>query len=219
MKAGPKARVDGSPLPFITDSLGAARFAEFCPEFVVTPKGTGAREPMLLRAWQVDLVRVCARHRAPPAAGGLDDAPGPGEVDAGGGAGPVRADARRRGRLGGRGRDRRAPGRDRVPDRRPDGRAAPRAGVPCRSTRTGCSCRSGAPRSRAPGRAEAAWRVWTPSLSILDEIGVISRDVYEVVALARASGRPRRCWASGRRDRTRTTQCWPTCAPTPPEPR
>ncbi|RIK16412.1 MAG: terminase [Acidobacteria bacterium] len=56
MRAGPKAAVDGSPLPFRSRKAGAARFAAFCDEFVVTPKGTGARGPMTLRPWQVELV-------------------------------------------------------------------------------------------------------------------------------------------------------------------
>lgn len=56
MKAGPKARVDDSPLPFRPRVTGAARFAKFCEKFIVTPKGFGARKPMRLRPWQVDLV-------------------------------------------------------------------------------------------------------------------------------------------------------------------
>lgn len=56
MRAGPKAAVDGSPLPFAPRCLGAARFARFCEKFIVVPKGTGAREPMRLRPWQVELV-------------------------------------------------------------------------------------------------------------------------------------------------------------------
>jgi len=35
--------------------VGAERFAAFCGRFVVTPKGTGARSPMRLRPWQVEL--------------------------------------------------------------------------------------------------------------------------------------------------------------------
>src|SRR5699024_8683444 len=31
------------------------RFARFCERFIVTPKGTGARRPMRLRGWQVEL--------------------------------------------------------------------------------------------------------------------------------------------------------------------
>lgn len=56
MKAGPKAAVDGSALPFRSRLTGAARFAKFCERFIVTPKGTGARKRMQLRPWQVELV-------------------------------------------------------------------------------------------------------------------------------------------------------------------
>lgn len=56
MKAGPKAAVSPEPLEFECDLVGAARFAAFAEAFLVTPKGTGARSPVLLRPWQVDLV-------------------------------------------------------------------------------------------------------------------------------------------------------------------
>lgn len=56
MKAGPKAAVDGSPLPLDTDLVGAERFAAFCEQFITVPKGTGARSPLILRPWQVGLV-------------------------------------------------------------------------------------------------------------------------------------------------------------------
>lgn len=56
MKAGPKAARDPSPLPFRSELSGAARFAMFCERYVRTPKGTGAREVFRLRPWQVDLV-------------------------------------------------------------------------------------------------------------------------------------------------------------------
>lgn len=55
MKAGPKAAVDSSPLPWRPRSTGAARFARFCERFVATPKGAGALSPMRLRRWQVEL--------------------------------------------------------------------------------------------------------------------------------------------------------------------
>ena len=55
MKAGPKAAVDDSVLLFRPRSTGSARFAKF-GEFVKVPKGTGARSPLLLRPWQVELV-------------------------------------------------------------------------------------------------------------------------------------------------------------------
>ena len=56
MKAGPKAAVDPSPLPWRPRAVGAARFARFCDSFIVTPKGTGARKAMKLRPWQTELV-------------------------------------------------------------------------------------------------------------------------------------------------------------------
>jgi phage terminase large subunit-like protein len=56
MKAGPKAAVDADPLPLRTDATGAARFAAFCEQFLRVPKGTGALGPLRLRPWQVDLV-------------------------------------------------------------------------------------------------------------------------------------------------------------------
>ena len=64
MRAGPKAAVDGSPLPFVSEATGAARFAAFCEQFIIIPKGTGALEPMMLRPWQVELVAsiMDARH-------------------------------------------------------------------------------------------------------------------------------------------------------------
>ena len=53
--AGPKRLKDPSALPFDTEATGSARFAEFCSAFIVTPKGTGAKEPMRLRPWQREL--------------------------------------------------------------------------------------------------------------------------------------------------------------------
>lgn len=56
MKAGPKAAVDASGLPFRSRKVGSERFAAFCERFILIPKGTGARRKMRLRPWQVDLV-------------------------------------------------------------------------------------------------------------------------------------------------------------------
>lgn len=56
MKAGPKAAVDDSELPFRPRSAGSARFAEFCGQFVKVPKGAGAKSPLRLRDWQRDLI-------------------------------------------------------------------------------------------------------------------------------------------------------------------
>lgn len=55
MKAGPKGQADPTPLPFRPRKTGAARFEAFCAKFVKVPKGTGARTPLRLRPWQVEL--------------------------------------------------------------------------------------------------------------------------------------------------------------------
>ena len=123
MRAGPKAAVDGSPLPFRPRSVGAARFAAFCTKFIVTPKGTGARAPMRLRPWQVELAGSVLDADPRPRTGRMDDAERSGEVDACRRARSVRPDARRGRRVRRRRRHRRASGRDRVQDRRPHGRA------------------------------------------------------------------------------------------------
>lgn len=56
MKAGPKAKVDDSPLPFRPSETGAARFEKFAEKFIRVPKGTNARRVLRLRDWQRDLI-------------------------------------------------------------------------------------------------------------------------------------------------------------------
>jgi phage terminase large subunit-like protein len=56
MRAGPKAAVDDSRLPFRSPKAGAERFAAFCRQYIVVPKGHGARRRLRLRPWQVELV-------------------------------------------------------------------------------------------------------------------------------------------------------------------
>jgi phage terminase large subunit-like protein len=56
VKAGPKAAVEASRLPFRSRHQGAERFAAFCRSYVVVPKGHGARRRLRLRPWQVELV-------------------------------------------------------------------------------------------------------------------------------------------------------------------
>ena len=56
MKAGPKAAVDPSVLPFRPRSTGSLRFQSFCEKFIRVPKGQGALSPLRLRSWQRDLV-------------------------------------------------------------------------------------------------------------------------------------------------------------------
>ncbi|CAN5675808.1 terminase large subunit [soil metagenome] len=47
--------VDASPLPFRSSKTGAARFAAWCERFIRVPKGTGAGKPLKLRPWQIEL--------------------------------------------------------------------------------------------------------------------------------------------------------------------
>jgi len=56
MKAGPKAAVDDSALPFRPRTTGSARFGGFCDKFVLVPKGTGVLSPLRLRNWQQEMV-------------------------------------------------------------------------------------------------------------------------------------------------------------------
>lgn len=56
MRAGPKAAPDATPLPLRSTAAGVARFDDFVRQFLVVPKGTGAREALRLRPWQLDLV-------------------------------------------------------------------------------------------------------------------------------------------------------------------
>ncbi|MCG7582783.1 terminase large subunit domain-containing protein [Mycolicibacterium sp. OfavD-34-C] len=56
MRAGPKAAVDDSVLPFRPrTTVESERFGKFCEKYVRVPKGTGARSPLRLRNWQLDL--------------------------------------------------------------------------------------------------------------------------------------------------------------------
>lgn len=70
MKAGPKGKVDDTPLPFRPRVEGSAAFGRFCEKFVRVPKGTGARSPLRLRPWQLELVgSVLDAERRPRTAG------------------------------------------------------------------------------------------------------------------------------------------------------
>jgi hypothetical protein len=54
---GPRAAVDGSPLPLgRLPKAGGARLVAFCQRFIVMPKGTGARKHMVVRSWQRDRI-------------------------------------------------------------------------------------------------------------------------------------------------------------------
>lgn len=65
MKAGPKARVDDSPLPFRPRSkVESVRCVKWVEKFVKVPKGTGALKPMRLRPWQIALIEEILDHGA-----------------------------------------------------------------------------------------------------------------------------------------------------------
>lgn len=54
-KAGPKKAADPTPLPVGNFATESERFAAFCEQYVKVPKGTGARDPLKLRPWQQEL--------------------------------------------------------------------------------------------------------------------------------------------------------------------
>jgi hypothetical protein len=56
VKAGPKAAVDGSPLPLAIRRHRSAAVARFARDYIVVPRGHGARKPLRLRPWQRELV-------------------------------------------------------------------------------------------------------------------------------------------------------------------
>ena len=58
MRAGPKGAVTADPLTFKGWPTGRAKRRErFIAEYLITPKGVGAREPFRLRPFQRDIVR------------------------------------------------------------------------------------------------------------------------------------------------------------------
>ena len=59
MRAGPKAEVTAPPLDLSAlPTTGGDRVVAFVEGYLRTPKGTGARQPLRLRPWQVDIVRA-----------------------------------------------------------------------------------------------------------------------------------------------------------------
>lgn len=46
-----------SPLPFDFEKNGVDRFAEWCEQFLIVPKGHGVGQPFRLRDWQVEMLR------------------------------------------------------------------------------------------------------------------------------------------------------------------
>lgn len=58
MRAGPKKAVSAAPLPFRPRSVvESERFVAFTDKFLRTPKGTGAKGRLRLRDWQIDIAR------------------------------------------------------------------------------------------------------------------------------------------------------------------
>ena len=184
MKAGPKPKVLEEPLPWRPRTVGAARFAAFCDRFVRTPKGTGAKKPLRLRPWQLELVGSILDPTPRPRLAGWMLPRGQGKstlvaalglydlLDGEEGASVVVAatDERQAGIVFGAAR--------RMVELHPDLEArvqvyADRLVVPGRGASFVCL-------PAEPRRLEGL----DPTLAILDEIGVISREVYEVVALA-----------------------------------
>jgi phage terminase large subunit-like protein len=56
VKAGPKAAVDGSPLPLRGSRRRELAVARFALDYVRVPRGHGVRKPLRLRRWQRDLI-------------------------------------------------------------------------------------------------------------------------------------------------------------------
>jgi phage terminase large subunit-like protein len=56
VKAGPKTAVEPSQLSLKSNTMGAPRFARFCKQYIIVPKGKDALKPLRLRRWQVELV-------------------------------------------------------------------------------------------------------------------------------------------------------------------
>ena len=82
MKAGPKAAVEPSSLPFRPRSAGSARFALFCQRFIRVPKGTGALSAAAVAAVADRARGSCARRGPAAAYGGVDVAARSGQVHA-----------------------------------------------------------------------------------------------------------------------------------------
>lgn len=58
LKSGPKAAITAPPLDFSAlPAPGWERIDAFAREYLRVPKGTGAREPFVLRDWQLDILR------------------------------------------------------------------------------------------------------------------------------------------------------------------
>ncbi len=71
LRRGPKSRVDPSPLPFHAEGPPSQQFAEFCRQYIVTPKGHGALEPFILRPWQVEMTAAILDPQLRPRRAGI----------------------------------------------------------------------------------------------------------------------------------------------------
>jgi hypothetical protein len=56
MKAGPKAAVDGSPLPLRGSRRRELAVVRFATDYIRVPRGHGVRKPLRLRPWQRSLI-------------------------------------------------------------------------------------------------------------------------------------------------------------------
>lgn len=182
--AGPKKAADPSPLPLLgTFDSESERFAAFCEQFIIVPKGTGARGPLRLRPWQRDLVASVLDAPSVRSAGWM--------MPRGQGKSSLVAALGLYDLMLGQ------EGASVVVAATDDRQARIVFGTAARMTEL---CEDLASRVqvlkdhiRVPDRG-ASFHVLPaeakrlegldPTLAILDEIGVISREVYEVVALA-----------------------------------
>lgn len=186
MKAGPKGAVDASELPFKAQphAKPSTNFVKFCAQFIVVPKGTGARKSLRIRPWQKALVASVLDAKPQPRTAGwmlprgqgkstLVAALGLFELMLGGeGASVVvvAVDERQAGIVFGTAR--------RMVEMHPELASRvqvyrDRLEVPAR----------GATFMALPA-SPAALEGLDYSLAIADEVGVIRRDVWEVVSLA-----------------------------------
>jgi phage terminase large subunit-like protein len=66
VKAGPKANVDGSPLPLRGSRRRELAVARFATDYVRVPRGHGVRRPLRLRPWQRALIAATWDQRPAP---------------------------------------------------------------------------------------------------------------------------------------------------------
>lgn len=185
VKAGPKAAVDPSPLPFRSRKAGAERVAAFCAQFVTVPKGSGARRRLRLRPWQVNLVAsVFGVNDSRPRLAGWMLPRGQGKTTLCAALGLYDL------MLGEEGASVVVAARD---ERQANLTFSAAARMVELDERLAARVQVYKDRLTVPGRG-ASFQVLPaeprslegldPTLALIDEIGVVARDVYEVVALA-----------------------------------